>query len=97
MPGMNTCLSGEDWGSKGKEVLVRPQGAQRPRLGPLPARGAKPHSLRLKNNRHERSAGLAGLGKTHPQERQQSGGVAGRGTECSPETGLKVRPQEFSA
>ena len=33
-------------------------------------------------------------GKTHPQERQHSDGVAGRGTECSPETGLKGRPQE---
>jgi hypothetical protein len=51
MPGMNACPSGEDWDSKGKGVLVQPQGAQRPRLGPLPARGAKPHSFRLTNYR----------------------------------------------
>jgi hypothetical protein len=73
---------------------VRPQGAQRPRLGPLPARGAKPHSLRLTNNQPMSAAMAATHGKTHPQERQQSGGVAGRGTECSPKTGLKGRPQE---
>jgi hypothetical protein len=70
---------------------VRPQGAQRPRLGPLPARGAKPHSVLAS---HERSDGAASPGKRHPQERQHSGGAAGRGTECRPETGLKGHPQE---
>ncbi|WP_377828387.1 hypothetical protein ACFKHW_31955 [Bradyrhizobium lupini] len=47
MPGMNPACPARTGDSKGKEVLVRPQEAQRPRLGPLPARGAKPHSLRL--------------------------------------------------
>ena len=68
---------------------MRPQGAQRTRLGPLPARGAKPHSFHPKTIALSAAIGKARLGKMHPQERQHRGGAAGRGTECSPETGLK--------
>lgn len=53
---------------------MRPQGVQRPRLGPLTARGAKPHSLRLTNYRRM-SAAIRWPTWKHPRVSQHGAGT----------------------